>query len=142
MLKHHNPLVSIKKKPAHSAPKRLQRMSLCKQKYETELIYKSGKEMHIADTQSRVYPKNSVPKVEEQSEFCHQVEDLILTENVLISTDSLIQFCDEDQSLQVLMQVMLKGWPEQRHQVPQQVQAYFINLDELSVQDGLLFKCD
>jgi len=84
-------------------------------------------------------------KVNEQSEFCHQVENLILTEHLPISTDSLNQFCDEtakDQSLQVLMQVVLSGWPEQKQAVPQEVQAYFTSRDELSVQDGLLFKSD
>ena len=52
-------------------------MLLRLQKYIIELIYKRGKEMHIADALSRAYPKNSTPNVDEQSEFCHQVEDLI-----------------------------------------------------------------
>jgi len=45
--------------------------------------------MHITDALSRTYPKNSAPKVDEQSEFCHQVEDLISTKHLPISTDSL-----------------------------------------------------
>ena len=38
------------------------------------------------------------------------------------------------------MQVVLTGWPERKHLVPQEVKAYFSSHDELSVQDGLLFK--
>ena len=38
--------------------------------------------MHIADALSRAYPKNSVPRLEEQSEFCHQVEDMVLSEHL------------------------------------------------------------
>ena len=101
--------------------------------------------MHIADALSRAYPKNSVPVVEEQSEFCHQVEDIVLSEHLPISSESLRQFRNEtakDQSLQILMQVVLTGWPEHKQLVPQEVQAYFISRDELSVQDGLLFKSD
>ena len=73
--------------------------------------------MHIVNALTRAYPKNSIPKVDEQSQFCHQVEDLILTEHLPISTDSLDQFGEEstnDMSLQVLMQVMLTGLPEQK----------------------------
>ena len=91
----------------------------------------------------RAYPKNSVPNVEEQSEFYHQVEDIVLTEYLPISSDSLRQFCDEtakDQSLQTPMQVVLTGWPEHKWLLPQEAQAYFTGRGELLVQDGLLFK--
>ena len=38
------------------------------------------------------------------------------------------------------MRVVLAGWPEHKQLVPQEVQAYFTSRDELSVQDGILFK--
>ena len=139
----HKPLVSIVKKPIHAAPKRLQRMLLRLQKYDIELQYKRGKEIHIADALSRAYPRGSAPVGEEQSEFCHQVQDIVLAEHLPIPSESLNQLRDEtakDQSLQILMQVVLTGWPERKHLVPQEVQAYFSSRDELSVQDGLLFK--
>ena len=40
------------------------------------------------------YPKGSVP-VEEQSEFCHQVQDIVLVEHVPILSESLNQLRDE-----------------------------------------------
>ena len=139
----HKPLVPIVKKPIHTAPKCLQRMLLHLQKYDIELQYKRGKEMHIADALSRAYSNNSAPRREEQSEFCHQVEDMVLSEHLPISSESLRQLCEEtakDQGLQILMRVVLAGWPEHRQLVPQEVQAYFTSHDKLSVQDGILFK--
>ena len=70
------PLVSIVKKPIHAAPKCLQRMLLYLQKYDIKLQCKRGKEMHIADALSRTYPKGSAPVGVEQSECCHQVQDI------------------------------------------------------------------
>ena len=44
------PLKSITKKPIHTAPKRLQHMLLCLQKYDIEVTYMKGTEMYIVDT--------------------------------------------------------------------------------------------
>jgi len=142
----HKPLVSITNKPIHRTPKRLQRMLLRLQKYDIELVYKKGKEMYIADALSRAYPKGSEPMTEPQSEFCHQIEEVSLSEHLPISTDLLQQLCDktaQDASLRILMQVTdFTGWPDERRSVPLEVQSYFNCRDELSVQNGLVFKCD
>jgi len=42
--------------------------------------------MHIVNALTRAYPKNSIPKVDEQSQFCHQVEDL----NTYLSQQTLL----------------------------------------------------
>ena len=70
-------------------------MLLRLQKYDIELVYRKGKEMFIADTLSRAYPEGSEPKTEPQSEFCHQIEELSLTEHLPITGDLLQQLCDE-----------------------------------------------
>ena len=134
---------SIVKKSIHAVPKRLLRMLLCLQKYDIELQYKRDNEMHIADALSRAYPKGSAPVREKQSEFCHQVQDIVLVEHLPIPSESLNQLRDEtakDQSLQILMQVVLTGWPKHKHLAPLELQTYFSSRNELSVQDGLLFK--
>ena len=51
----HKPLEMIVQKPIHSAPKRLQRMLVQLQGYDTTVTYKRGKEMFVADTLSRAY---------------------------------------------------------------------------------------
>ena len=49
------PLEIITKKSMIDAPKRLQRMLLRLQKYDIDVVYTRGKEMHIADALSRAY---------------------------------------------------------------------------------------
>ena len=49
----HKPLVAIQKKPFARAPMRLQRMLMCLQAYDFELVHVPGKDLHIADTLSR-----------------------------------------------------------------------------------------
>ena len=51
----HKPLVTIFKKSIDKAPVRLQNMLLKLQKYSLEVIYKRGKDMHLADALSRGY---------------------------------------------------------------------------------------
>ena len=132
----HKPLVSITRKPIHLAPKCLQRMLLKFQKYDINLEYKRGKEMYLADALSTLYPKDSAPQTELQSEFCHQLEEVSISENLPVSVELMQQFRDEtgkDTSLQVLMQVISVGWPDNKKVVPLEVRAYFHCRDELSV---------
>eukprot|EP00112_Aurelia_sp_Birch-Aquarium-sp1_P025925 Seg889.4 transcript_id=Seg889.4/GoldUCD/mRNA.D3Y31 product="Retrovirus-related Pol polyprotein from transposon 17.6" pseudo=true protein_id=Seg889.4/GoldUCD/D3Y31 len=49
----HKPIVSIVKKPLSKAPKRLQSMLLRMSQYDTEIRYKQGTKMQIADMLSR-----------------------------------------------------------------------------------------
>ena len=49
----HRPLESLFKKPLSQTLPRIQRMMLKVQKYDFRVHYKSGRELHIADTSSR-----------------------------------------------------------------------------------------
>lgn len=51
----HKPLLAIFNKSLNSCPPRLQRMLIKLQQYSFDLVYKSGKELYIADTLSRSY---------------------------------------------------------------------------------------
>ena len=51
----HKILVTIFKKSIDKAPARLQNMLLKLEKYSLEVIYKRGKDMHLADALSRGY---------------------------------------------------------------------------------------
>ena len=53
----HKPLEAILVKPLVSAPKRLQKIILRLQRYDLDMRYKKGRELYIADTLSRHYPK-------------------------------------------------------------------------------------
>ena len=47
---------------------------------------------------------------------------------------------EQDESLQVLKAVIQHGWPENKSTLPLLASPYFDMRDELSVQDGLIFK--
>ena len=45
-----------------------------------------------------------------------------------------------DHNLQVLMTVILQGWPLGKSSTPAEAQPYFNCHDELSVQNGIIFR--
>ena len=45
-----------------------------------------------------------------------------------------------DESLQLLKDAILNGWPEDKSSLPTLVHPYFPYRDELTVQDGLIFR--
>ena len=45
-----------------------------------------------------------------------------------------------DSVLQCLIQVILQGWPDQKEALPSELHPYFTVRDELTAQDGILFK--
>ena len=62
-------------------------MLLHLQRYNLVITYKNGKEMYLADTLSRAYPKDTVPYATPQSEFCHAIKELDLTEHLATSKE-------------------------------------------------------
>ena len=137
----HKPLIAIQKKPINTASKRLQRMMLRLQRFDLNLTYKSGKEMCIADALSRALPKQS--KISSTSHFCNDLETVNFVEDLPISDSTLAKFQVEtakDESLQVLSQVIRAGWPTKTSMVPTSAQPFFKYRDEMTLQNGLIFK--
>ena len=136
----HKPLESIITKPLSCAPRRLQGMMMRIQKYNIEVVYRRGQDMHIADTLSRAYlPAEANERRTGQSDF----EQINMAELLPITDERLKEIrqataCDE--SLQTLKTVILEGWPESKQETPSQAAQYFTMRDERSVQDGLIFK--
>ena len=135
----------IAKKSLQEAPKRLQRMLLRLQQYDVTINYRQGKNMHIADTLSRAYlPETS--ETEENLEvlrFHEELENINMVQNLPVSDEAKNAIRVEtsnDEDLQSLVQVVQKGWPEMKAALPAPVKQYFQLRDELSVQDGVLFR--
>ncbi|KAK7907206.1 hypothetical protein WMY93_015818 [Mugilogobius chulae] len=80
----HQPLVTIIKKPIHAAPARLQRMMLKLQKYSINLIYKSGKQMHLADTLSRAPGSSTAQLADEIDDFDVMTDELAIEEGIVM----------------------------------------------------------
>ena len=132
------PLEPISKKPLATAPKRLQRLLLRLQQYDVEIRYKPGPEMYLADTLSRTYlPTTAHSPAEEETERIHAVVFLPISEPQLAEIQ---RETAADSVLQSLIQVILQGWPDQKEALPSELHPYFIVRDELTAQDGILFK--
>lgn len=132
----HQPLVTIIKKPIHAAPARLQRMMLRLQKYSINLVYKSGKQMHLADTLSRA-PRSTT------TQLADEVDDFDVMNICYVSSSRLQELREHtatDPTLQMLSSTIKHGWPNKLHNVHNAVRPYFPFRDELTVEDGIVMK--
>lgn len=151
----HKPLESIFRKSLHSAPKRLQRMLLRLQKYDLQVSYKKGTEMYLADTLSRAYRvrkstredvAEDVMYIEEmRGDTERELEHINMIQYLPVSepTQTAIQQATEsDATLRELKTTIRRGWPATKAEVSANICGYFTFRDELSLQNGLVFKGD
>ena len=120
----HQPLEAILKKDLGSAPKRLQRMLLRLQRYNLDVKYQKGSLMVMSDPLSRAY----LDEPPSQTEFCNELEEIVLVEDLPISEARLKEFKEgtaSDDILQILMSNVLEGWPKTLDEVPAEVKPYF-----------------
>ncbi|CAC5379297.1 unnamed protein product [Mytilus coruscus] len=129
----HKPLESLYKKPLYHAPKRLQRMFLRLQRYDIELKYKQDKYMYIADTLSRAYLRNT-----DGNES--KTQDEILLAISKERQKLIAQSTQQDKTLQQLIKTIENGWNNSQH--PSELDPFYNVRDELSVQNGIIFKGD
>lgn len=127
------------KKDLSSEPKRLQRMLLLLQRYNLDVKYQKGDKMVMSDPLSRA----CVDEPPWQPEYCHELEKIVLVDDLPISYARLNSFrkataCDSN--LQILMFTVLEGWYSIEDGVPQEIKSYFSCREEIMVQNGLLFK--
>ena len=94
--------------------------------------------MYLADNLSCAYLPTTVRSpTEEEMERIHAVEFLPISEPHLAEIQ---RETAADSVLQCLTQVILQGWPDQKEVLPSELHSYFIVRDELTAQDGILFK--
>jgi transposase InsO family protein len=130
----HKPLTAIVSKPLSKAPKRLQSLLLRTQKYDFSLEYRPGSSIPIADALSRA-PLGTQPE-----------QDIETVSNLTFSAinDSRLSeirdATEQDESLRMLRDVVVKGWPQNKATLPQAVAVYYSYRDELSVQDGIILR--
>ena len=149
----HKPLESIFRKSLLSAPKRLQRMLLRSQKFDLQVSYKKGTEMFFADALSRAYRvrrnttqvgaedvlniENMRGNTERELESINMIQYLPVSE----ATQTPIREATEaDATLRQLKTIIRQGWPASKEEVSENVRDYFSFHEELSIQNGLIFK--
>ena len=118
----HKPLEVIVRKKLHKAPKHLQRMLLRIQVYDARIIYQNGKQMELADTLSRARGS-----FEGTTAFEREVETVNMTEYLSVSAarlDDIKAHTETDNELQMVIEVVKNGWPEERKKLPGQIIPY------------------
>ena len=131
----HKPLESILAKPFVFAPKRLQRMILRLQRYDLDVRYKKGSELHLADTLSRHFPKfeEATPDQREKILFARSAfeegleveQDIQEINQLLLSEHEAKMFRVEtknDEALQAVKAIAQSGWQAGRRELSQQLQ--------------------
>ena len=127
----HNPLETILAKPLVSAPKRLQRMILRLQRFDLDVRYKKGSELHLADTLSRHYPKLAEASQDQREhvlfarsafeEGLEVEQDVQEINHLLVSEHEAELFRVEtknDEVLQAVKAIVQSGWPAEKRKLP------------------------
>lgn len=146
----HAPLEVIFKRPILTAPRRLQRMLLRLQRFNLNVQYKKGKDMHIADLLSRaMVPSNTdepTQLLDAEAEIYNLFDEICninMLELINMTTDrmeSVREATAIDEKLKVLQNVILCGWPERKRNTPAEAQEYWTFREELTVQEGIILK--
>lgn len=143
----HSPLVNIFKKPLLQAPKRLQSMILCLQRYNLKLKYIRGTEMVLADTLSRA-PENSVlfdktydiygiNKAFEQIDEVNSLDTIRVRDTTIARIRSAT---NEDEVMQKLKELIINGWPENKSELIESVKCYWSFREELVILEDIIMK--
>lgn len=130
----HKPLESIFKKSLDRAPPRLKRILLDVTQYSPVIKYKKGTDIPLPDILSR-----DVDNVIEQ-EKSDDLEVHIVLQMTKSAKEELIEESNRDSELNVLMRVIMEGWPDDKMVLPCSIRKYWSFRDELSVYEGLVFR--
>ena len=72
-----------------------------------------------------------------------KLDDISYAEYTGVSTNSQADIkvaTENDPALQLLKATVMKGWPDSREQTPAMIQEYLIFREEITIQDGILYK--
>ncbi len=129
----HQPLITILKKPLHTASARLQSMMLKLQRYSLNVIYKRGKELFGA--LSRAHLSFTEPPL---------TDDLLEVRmlQVLSSqrTEELQSVIKSDPTCQRLVDMIMHGWHSSFKELSHDVRPFFAMREEFVVENGLIFR--
>ena len=129
----HKPLQAIFVKPLLAAPMRLQSMMLRLEPYDLDVTYKPGKDIPMGDALSRANLPDNEPDVEPFT--VNMIHYIAVTPSRYRSFQEATA-----NKLYQLYQVVMKGWPDTKDELPHSVRQYWTVRDELSVSDGIIYK--
>lgn len=113
-------------------------MLLRLQRYSLKVTYRPGKVLHLADALSRAYPNKQREDMLEKD-----IEVNMITSQLPMSDEKLQKFItakSEAPEMQLLKDITLRGWLNEKSAVPKGIQPYLTFRDETAHSAGLLFK--
>ena len=140
----HQPLNSIWKQTIATSSLRLQRLLLRLAQYDIHIKYLRGKENVIADALLWVTPLK--PEFRDYDTTPTNIKKIPVHQIIQMAPASpgrLQEFREatkNDPTLQILAQVVHKGWPKTIQDCPCSIQSYWYFRDEITYEDGILYK--
>lgn len=131
----HQPLITILKKPLHTASARIQRMMLRPQRYNLNVTYKRGRELYVADALSRAYLP-STDQAEEMEDYEVMVVDVLSS----LRVEELKRETLADPVCRRLSEVVTADWPTTFKEVARDLRPFYAMREELTTVDGLLLR--
>ena len=121
----HKPLVSLFRKSLVNSSPRLTRMLVQLLDFTLDVTYQPGAQMHLSDAISRLstHDKNEGKAIANLDVSIHAIEEL--TSFISLSVDKIHHHTSKDQTLQLLIQHINKGFPESSTKLPDSIKAYF-----------------
>lgn len=145
----HKPLLTVFQKPLLAAPRRLQHMLLNLQRYKLTIEFVTGKNNVVADALSRasstIMDLQDEYKKENILKLFKTIQEVKLSNFLSVSSAKLNDICLEtknDHTMQLIIDYIRNGWPKSSESVPDGIKVYFGYREELSTQDGLIFRND
>lgn len=129
----HKPLEAIMRKPLMKAPPRLQRILLRIQPYAPVVMYKKGKELHLADYLSRDVQGHRM----EDDRIIEIYYTIPIAEE---SSERIKNKINADETMKILKKTILMGWPHNINNVPKVIREYWTFRDELSTDNDVIVK--
>ena len=124
-----------------SASPRLSRMLLHILDYQLDVMYQPGTKMQHSDALSRLTSHNNNSKAEPIKGLDVTVHDVqIFTEISPLSLAKIEHVTENDPDLKTLRQYIQDGFPANRSDCAESVQAYFGFREELAIVNGLIVK--
>lgn len=131
----HQPLITILKKPLHTASARIQRLMLRLQRYNLDVIYKRGRELYVAVALSCAHLP-STDHAEEMEEYEVMVVDVLSSHRVEELKCEMLA----DPVCRRLSEVVAAGWPDTYREVPRDLRPFYAMREELTTDSGLLLR--
>ncbi|XP_003740183.1 uncharacterized protein K02A2.6-like [Galendromus occidentalis] len=133
----HHPLIAIVKKELALLSPRLQKMMLRLLRFDFKLQYIPGKYMFIADALSRkpLAKTTSAPEIEDRALNVYAMTTLSDRRKNIMQ-----QQTEQDPQLQEVIRFIRNGWPDHKHKCQPETKLYWDVRDELTCDDGILFR--